>query len=101
MASRLELQSKFEELLGSRNVYYQPPDNITMQYDAIRYSLGTPDEKYANNMKYLRMKCYEGIVISKRPDPDVIDKISDLSYTSFGKPYTTDGLNHYPFTIYY
>ena len=26
MASRLELQAKLEELLGSKNVYYQPPE---------------------------------------------------------------------------
>ena len=38
MGSRLELQSKLEELLGSRNVYYQPPESLKMKYPAIRYS---------------------------------------------------------------
>ena len=101
MASRLELQSKFEELLGSRNVYYQPPTNLIMQYDAIRFSLSTGKEQYANNAKYLKMKCYEGIVISRKPDPEVVESISDLPYTSFEKPYIVDNLYHYPFTIYY
>ena len=101
MSSRQKLQSKFEELLGSRNVYYQPPNNLVMQYDAIRYSRSTDQVKNANNVKYLKMKSYDGIVISRKPDPEVVDKISDLPYTSFGSPYVVDNLYHYPFTIYY
>ena len=30
--SRLALQSLLEELLGSKNVYYQPPENLKMVY---------------------------------------------------------------------
>lgn len=101
MSSRQKLQKEFETLLGSRNVYYQPPNNIVMQYDAIRYSSTTPKVIHANNMKYLKLKCYDGIVISKKPDPEVVEKIMDLPYTSFGSPYVADNLYHYPFTIYY
>lgn len=101
MASRLELQTKFEELLGSRNVYYNPPPSLVMKYDAIRYSLSNIKSDYANNIKYNKMKCYDGIVISKNNDPKVIDLLLDVPYCSFGKPYVADNLNHYPFTIYY
>ncbi len=52
MADRLELHSVLQELLGSSNVYYQPPESIKMQYDAIRYSTKTIDSKYANDRKY-------------------------------------------------
>ena len=38
MASRLELQTKFENILGSRNVYFQPPASVQMRYPAIVYS---------------------------------------------------------------
>lgn len=101
MASRLELQSKFEELLGSRNVYYNPPANITIKYDCIRYSLNGMQNTHANNNKYSKMKRYDGIVISKQSDPEVFDKILDLQYCSPGTPYKADNLNHYPFTIYH
>lgn len=101
MASREQLQSKLEELLGSRNVYYQPPSNLQMQYDAIRYSRSIDKVSNANDKKYLKMKCYDGIVISRLPDPEVLDKLSDLPFLSFGKPYVADNLNHYPFTLYY
>ena len=36
--TRLTLQTKLEDLLGSKHVYYQPPENLKMEYPAIRYS---------------------------------------------------------------
>ena len=38
MKNRIELQTLLEELLGSKNVYYQPPNNLSMSYPAILYS---------------------------------------------------------------
>lgn len=101
MASREELQFTLEELLESRNVYYNPPANIQMQYDAIRYKLSAIQSDYANNNKYTKMKCYDLIVISRKPDPEVVYKILELPYSSLGRPYTADNLNHYPITLYY
>lgn len=101
MASRLELQTKLEELLGSRNVYYQPPNNLTMQYDAIRYSLSNINSLFANGNRYKNMKRYDLIVISRKPDPEVVNAILELPYASPGKPYVADNLNHYPITLYF
>ena len=101
MASRLDLHNILVELLGSGNVYYQPPESIQMSYDAIRYSLGEPDAKFANDKRYLNTKCYDLIVISRLPDPEVVDKILELPFTSMSKPYVADNLNHYPIKIYY
>lgn len=101
MADRLELQSKFEELLGSRNVYYQPPENLKMNYPAIRYSLSGIENRPANNNKYLTLKRYDGIVISKKVDPEIIEHIAVLKYVTIGRPYIAENLYHYPFTIYY
>lgn len=101
MATREELQVKLEELLKSRNVYYNPPANIQMKYDAIRYSLSELVSSYANNNKYKNNKCYDLIVISKKPDPEVVEKILELPYSSPGRPYMSDNLNHYPITLYW
>lgn len=101
MGTRLELQQIFESILGSRNAYYNPPATITMKYPCIRYSLNGLDVKNANNAKYLKTKRYDGIVICKESDPEIIDKILELPFTSLGTPYKADNLNHYPFTIYY
>ena len=101
MASRLELQKKLEELLESRNVYYEPPTNVRMEYDAIRYSLEAIESRFANDDRYRNLKKYNVIVISRDPDPEVVDKILGLRYTSLGRPYVADNLYHYPITIYY
>ena len=101
MADRLELHSVLQELLGSSNVYYQPPESIKMQYDAIRYSKKTIDSKYANDRKYSMIDCYEIIVISRLPDNPVIKKLLSLPYCSYDRHYIADNLHHDVLTIYY
>lgn len=101
MASELKLQNKFEELLGSKNVYYQPPESLRMSYPAIRYSKKKPDVRYANDKKYSKMDCYEVIVMDHVPDNPVIEQILDLPYTSYDRSYVSDNLNHDVITIFY
>lgn len=101
MASRLDLQSKLEELLGSGNVYFQPPASIRMNYPAIRYSTKNIESRFANDAAYSLLRCYEIIVISKTPDLPVINKLLRLPYCSFDRPYKADNLYHDVFTLYY
>ena len=101
MASRLDLQTKLEELLGSRNVYYQPPESLKMEYPAIRYSKSRLESRYANGIKYSKNTCYEVIVIDKNPDNEVIQKILELPYSSFERHYVSDNLNHDVINLYF
>lgn len=102
MASRLILHEEFCEILGSRNVYFNPPASVEMNYDAIRYNLSGKDLKRANDRIYLSKNCYDGVFITKNPDSIIPDVILDhFEMSSFGQPYTADNLYHYPFTIYY
>ena len=101
MASRLELQSKLEELLSSRNVYYQPPENIKMLYPAIVYFKDDIDIKYADNNNYNKINKYNIIVIDKLPDNSVINKILELPLSSYDRHYNEDNLNHDSITLYY
>lgn len=101
MADRLELHSVLQELLGSSNVYYQPPESIKMQYDAIRYSKKNIVSKYANDRKYSMMDCYEVTVISRLPDNPVIKRLLSLPYCSYDRHYIADNLHHDVLTIYY
>lgn len=102
MGSRLELHDEFIELLGSRNVYYQPPASVLMQYKCIRYNRSTDDVKHANNRIYTSTKCYEGVVIGYDPDDDLPDRLRQhFQMCSLGKPYVVNNLYHFPFTLYY
>ena len=101
MSSRTDLQNKLEELLESRNVYYQPPATVMMNYPAIVYSRKRIESKFANDAKYSKMNCYELIVIDRKPDNPVIDKLLDLPYSSFDRHYMADNLHHDVITLYY
>ena len=101
MASRLDLQAKLEELLGSKHVYYQPPETITMEYPAIVYSRDEIDKKSANNSTYLLTNRYEIIVIDRLPDNPVIEKLMKLPMCNYERPYKSDNLNHDVLTLYY
>lgn len=101
MASRLELQEKLEELLGSKSVYYQPPESVKMEYPAIRYSKSRIDVKRADNSIYSKNIRYELIVIDRKPDNPVIDKLLELPYSSYDRGYKADNLNHDVLTIYW
>lgn len=101
MADRIELHSLLQELLGSSNVYYQPPESTKMQYDAIRYSKKNIMTRHANDGKYMMRDCYELIVISRLPVHPVIKKLLALPYCSYDRHYVADNLNHDVLTIYY
>lgn len=99
MGSRLELQTLLETILGSRNVYYQPPASLIMKYPAIVYSRDDIKSIFANDSVYNINKSYELIVIDKNPDSIIVDRISALPSCRFNRNYTADNLNHDSFTI--
>jgi hypothetical protein len=101
MPSRLDLQSELEKILGSRNVYFQPPASVQMKYPAIVYSRKSIDVQHANDSAYLIHPGYEIILIDKNPDSVFIERILQFRYCSFDRHYEKDNLNHDVFTLYY
>ena len=101
MGSRLELQYLLEKLLGSKNVYSNPPGNITMAYPAIKFVLSGVNVEYANNTPYIKNRRYMVTVIGKTPNDSIVEKLLDLPKCSFDRHYTSDGLNHDVLQLYY
>lgn len=102
MGSRENLQIELEAVLGSRNVYFQPPSTIKMKYPAIVYSLGGIHSRYADNKNYINGKNYTVTLIHNDPDNEVIDEILiKFEYCSFDRMYVMDNLYHYAFEIFY
>lgn len=102
MASRLELHEELCKILGSRNVYFQPPESVKMQYPCIRYSEVAPDLKRANDRVYLGTKRYELIVIDPKTESEIDEKILyHFQMCSFDRGYTSNNLNHKVLTLYY
>ena len=99
--ARLELQQKLEDLLGSRNVYFQPPETFKISYPCIIYSLSQENVWHANDRKYHRMKRYMVTYVDRNPDSELPDILSELRYCSLNRFYTADNLNHWTFDLYY
>lgn len=101
METRLELHEKLCDILGSRNVYFQPPESIKMKYPAIVYKRDNIRNYKANNGVYRQKTVYQVTVIDKDPDSEVVYKLSVMPYCQFNRHYTADNLNHDIFQIYY
>ena len=52
MPSRLNLQTTLETILGSRNVYFQPPESVKLKYPAIVYSRNDIMNQFADDGVY-------------------------------------------------
>lgn len=101
MAQRTQLQSNLEALLGSENVYFQPPPNVRMNYPAIVYHLDDMDTEFADNVPYLVTRRYLVTHIDADPDSSVVDAIAKLPMCLFNRGFSVDNLNHNVFTLYF
>lgn len=101
MDRRLKLQEILEQTLMSKNVYFQPPPSVKMKYPCIVYSRSRGDEHYGDNVKYINHKMYEVIFIARNPDNPLRERIEELPMCSFERHYTSDGLHHDVYSIYY
>lgn len=101
MAPRLNLHNILVGILGSPNVYFQPPPSVFMKYPAIVYRRDDMNTTHANNKPYINMKRYQVIVIHEDVDSDIPGKIAELPLCSFDRFYTADNLNHDVFNIFF
>jgi hypothetical protein len=98
---RIQLHQILVDLLGSTNVYFQPPSTVQMKFPCIIYSRDARDEKFADNILYLGKNRYSISVVDKNPDSDIPDKVGALPLTSFSQHYVVDNLNHDVYSTYY
>jgi hypothetical protein len=100
-AKRLEFHEILCSLLGSRNVYFQPPSTVRMQYPCIVYSRRFAETRYADNRPYAVRLCYSVMAIDADPDSGIPEKLGGLPLSQFDRHYTADNLNHDVYVIYY
>ena len=97
--TRLELHEILCDLLGSRNVYFKPPN--AMRYPCIKYERAKPSVQYADNIAYRNTKCYTLTYIDVDPDSSMPDQIEKLPMCTLDRFYIADGLHHSVFTLYF
>jgi hypothetical protein len=100
MSKRLELHNLLLSIVGP-NVYYQIPNNLTMKYPAVKYSVNKIENKHADNSVYCQDTSYSITIMSKDADCDIVDKISKLPKCSFDRSFIQDNIYHTIFNMYY
>ena len=101
MARRLELQALLTEILGTDQVYFQPPPTVRMDYPCIVYRRDYEQTRFADDKPYSRKKRYQVIVIDRNPDSDIPDQIADLPLCAYDRFYTAENLNHDVFKLFF
>jgi hypothetical protein len=101
MATQLQLQLLLEQLLGSRNVYFQPPKNSEIKYPAIVYHRSDEATDYANNNRYQKTWGYDVTVIDQNPLSEFPDMVGKRLRGDFSRFFTADQLNHTVYKIYF
>ena len=99
MGQRLQLHQKLLDI--TPNVYFQPPEDLTMSYPCIAYQRDYADTKFADNEVYSHIKRYQVTVIDRDPDSLIPDKVAKLPRCLFSRFFAAKQLNHDIFTIYF
>lgn len=102
MASRLELHEELCTILGTKNVYFQPPQSVKLKYPCIVYSKTGVNKVNANDKFYRGIDEYQITVIDSDPDSRTPDEILyHFPMCRFDRGFAADNLNHYVLTLYF
>ena len=101
MGTRQELHNILLALLGSNNVYFQPPPTVKMIYPCIVYKRDYAKTEFADNKPYSHKKRYLVTYLDSDPDSDIPEKIAALPTCVFDRFYTADNLNHDVYKLFF
>ena len=99
--NRDELHDLLVEVLGSSNVYYNPPESVKMKYPAIVYHKEKIKSEFAEGAIYKKTYTYSVTLIEQNPDSDAVDRMLQLPYCKHDRSYTVNGMYHDVFIIKY
>jgi hypothetical protein len=101
MKTRDEVQTMLEEVLGSKNVYFQAPPNTGMKYPCIVYRFDHFDMKKADNTPYMLTGRWEIHHMYKSIKNDMKEKMLFIApYVTFDRRIVTDGVYNDYYTIF-
>lgn len=96
---RLKLHQLLETFVA--NVYFQPPENLKLEYPCIIYKRDFADTKFADDKPYNHTKRYTVMIIDQDPDSEIPDKIASMPMSLFNRFYTADNLNHDVYSVFF
>lgn len=100
MINREELSISLHNILGTNNVYFNPPKTVNINYPAIIYFRNDIQNTQANNKVYKQDVVYTITVVDFNPDSEIVKRVSQLPLCRYIRHYKADGLNHDVFELY-
>lgn len=101
---RRELHTSLTAILGTNNVYFQPPPNVMIKYPCFIYTRSTPYTMTADDTNYHLRGHYSLTYI----DPDVeaciemqTRLLNSFQHISIERQFMSDNLNHDVYNLYY
>jgi hypothetical protein len=101
MGSRKDLNEILVTILGSSNVYFQPPENVKLTYPCIIYVRDDIQVLRASNVLHKISKKYTITLIGNDVDTDLPERLLELETVSFDRRYIKDGLVHDVLSLFY
>lgn len=101
MSERLELHNLLLSINNNKNVYFQPPESVKMEFPCIVYALRSIDSLHANNNVYNTRDTYMVTTIDKNPDSLLPRLIQEIPTARHLDSFTKDNNNHNVFTLVY
>ena len=102
MARRLQLHEELCKILGTRNVYFQPPESVKLKYDCIVYSVNNREDLRADDIHYRNLVRYEVILMYRDPDSELPEALlNGFTRISHQRHFTSDNVHHDVYTLFY
>lgn len=99
--NRSELNTVLKTILGTNNVYFQPPENIKINYPCIIYERDSINARFASNTLYKHNFSYSLMYVSNDPESeDILLKLASLPMCRHYRHYKYKNLNHDVFKIF-
>ena len=98
---RVNLHHMLEDILGSKNVYYDPPESFKLKYPCIVYYMEGFADIPADNQTYRRMRRYNMTYITTDSEDPVAERLADIRYCTLTRPFVASDLFHFSYTLFY
>lgn len=98
---RLQLHKILLGIMDNGNVYHQPPENFKLKYPCVVYQRDGDFVYHGDNLAYNRHTRYSITLIDKDSVSKYLDKLLELPMCRFDRHFSSDGLNHDVFSLYF
>jgi hypothetical protein len=99
MAPRLQLHELLKTFTD--NVYFQPPENVSLEYPCIIYARDFEKTEFADNAPYNSKLRYAVTVIDRDPDSEIPSKVAAMPMTVFNRYFVVNNLNHDVYNVFF